>query len=116
MKTVDLNSDLGESFGAYTIGCDSEVLKFISSANIACGFHAGDPKVMLKTIKTALACGIVTADGNLLTFHDFQVYRLGHPPRRITHYSVYNLYHLSQRPGLCVQIISYPVFLPVPSS
>lgn len=57
MQTVDLNSDLGESFGAYTIGCDSEVLKFISSANIACGFHAGDPKVMLKTVKTALACG-----------------------------------------------------------
>mgnify|MGYP001049507461 CR=1 FL=1 len=41
--SVDLNSDLGESFGAYTIGMDADVLSFVSSANIACGFHAGDP-------------------------------------------------------------------------
>ena len=40
--SVDLNSDLGESFGAYTIGMDADVLNFVSSANIACGFHAGD--------------------------------------------------------------------------
>jgi len=39
--SVDLNSDLGESFGAYTIGMDADVLSFVSSANIACGFHAG---------------------------------------------------------------------------
>ena len=43
---VDLNCDLGESFGAYTIGMDEAVIPHISSANIACGWHAGDPLVM----------------------------------------------------------------------
>ncbi len=51
---VDINSDLGESFGNYKIGNDAEVMKYISSANIACGFHAGDPLVIEKTIKLAL--------------------------------------------------------------
>lgn len=50
---VDLNSDLGESFGAYTIGRDSEVIPLISSANLACGYHAGDPLVMAETVKLA---------------------------------------------------------------
>ena len=53
MLKVDLNSDLGESFGTYTMGMDSEVLKYISSANIACGWHAGDSMVMEKTVKLA---------------------------------------------------------------
>lgn len=57
MYKVDLNADLGESFGAYTIGMDEEVLKFITSANIACGFHAGDPLVMQKTVALAKDCG-----------------------------------------------------------
>ncbi len=54
MKHVDLNSDVGESFGAYTIGADEEVLKYVTSANIACGFHAGDPLVMERTIDLAV--------------------------------------------------------------
>ncbi|MDQ0204674.1 LamB/YcsF family protein [Pectinatus haikarae] len=54
MKKIDLNSDLGESFGAYKIGNDSAVLQYVSSANIACGFHAGDPHVMHKTVALAL--------------------------------------------------------------
>jgi UPF0271 protein len=54
MAKVDLNSDLGESFGAYTLGMDERVLAVISSANIACGFHAGDPEVMGKTVRLAL--------------------------------------------------------------
>ena len=53
MYMVDLNSDLAESFGDYIIGMDNEVLKYISSANIACGWHAGDPIIMDKTIKVA---------------------------------------------------------------
>ena len=44
MYKVDLNSDLGESFGAYRIGCDEEVLDFVTSANVACGFHALHPQ------------------------------------------------------------------------
>ena len=58
MYKVDLNSDLGESFGAYTIGMDEAVIAHISSANIACGYHAGDPLVMDKTIAAAKAAGV----------------------------------------------------------
>ena len=54
MYKVDLNSDIGESFGDYKIGLDEEVVKHISSANIACGWHAGDPMVMAKTVKLAI--------------------------------------------------------------
>ncbi len=50
---IDLNADIGESFGAYTIGDDEAVLKHISSANVACGYHAGDPLVMQKTVRLA---------------------------------------------------------------
>ena len=53
MKKVDLNCDLGESFGNYTCGMDASVIPHISSANVACGFHAGDPLVMDKTVKLA---------------------------------------------------------------
>jgi len=53
MKKVDLNCDLGESFGAYKIGLDGEVIPYISSANIACGFHASDPVVMAHTVAMA---------------------------------------------------------------
>ena len=58
MKVVDLNSDLGESFGAYKIGRDSDVLPLVTSANIACGFHAGDPSVMKKTVELAVKSGV----------------------------------------------------------
>ena len=58
MYKVDLNSDLGESFCAYTIGLDEQVIAHISSANIACGYHAGDPLVMDKTVAAAKAAGI----------------------------------------------------------
>lgn len=50
MYTIDMNSDLGESFGAYRIGMDNEILKCITSANLACGFHASDPVVMDKAV------------------------------------------------------------------
>ncbi|RQD72239.1 MAG: LamB/YcsF family protein [Tindallia sp. MSAO_Bac2] len=55
---VDLNSDIGESFGAYTMGLDEEVMKYVTSANIACGWHAGDPMVMAKTVETAVKEGV----------------------------------------------------------
>ena len=58
MLKVDLNCDLGESFGNYTLGLDGEVIKFVSSANVACGFHASDPLVMQKTVKMAKAAGV----------------------------------------------------------
>jgi UPF0271 protein len=50
MDVIDLNCDMGESFGAWTMGSDAEMLKIVSSANIACGFHGGDPLVMFETV------------------------------------------------------------------
>lgn len=55
---IDLNCDLGESFGAYTIGMDAEVLPYITSANVACGFHASDPQVMAATVAAAKKQGV----------------------------------------------------------
>lgn len=55
---IDVNSDLGESFGVYKIGMDEEVLKYISSANVACGWHAGDSMVMAKTVALAKKNGV----------------------------------------------------------
>jgi len=51
---IDINADLGESFGKYRLGNDEELMKYISSCNIACGFHAGDPSVIKKTVLLAL--------------------------------------------------------------
>ena len=56
--TIDLNCDLGESFGAWTLGHDAALLPLITSANVACGFHAGDPAVMKATVRAALRCGV----------------------------------------------------------
>lgn len=55
---IDINSDLGESFGAYTIGHDAGLMKSITSANVAAGFHAGDPSVLRETIRLAKASGV----------------------------------------------------------
>jgi UPF0271 protein len=55
---IDLNSDLGESFGVYRLGEDEEILRLVSSANIACGFHAGDPQVMARTVRAAVELGV----------------------------------------------------------
>jgi UPF0271 protein len=53
MNKIDINCDMGESFGCYTLGQDEEVIRLISSANVGCGFHAGDPHVMRKTVAMA---------------------------------------------------------------
>lgn len=58
MTRIDLNSDLGESFGRYTIGNDDQVLDLITAANVACGFHAGDPDVMAQTVALAETKGV----------------------------------------------------------
>jgi UPF0271 protein len=55
---IDLNSDLGESFGRYTLGDDAALMPHITSANIACGFHAGDPSVMQATVRLAKQFGV----------------------------------------------------------
>jgi 5-oxoprolinase (ATP-hydrolysing) subunit A len=58
MFRVDINCDLGESFGRYKLGEQQEILKYVTSANIACGFHAGDPSVMRETVKLAIENGV----------------------------------------------------------
>ncbi|MFC5591968.1 LamB/YcsF family protein [Sporosarcina soli] len=58
MYQVDLNCDLGESFGRYQLGEQQEILKYVTSANIACGFHAGDPTVMRETVNLAIDHGV----------------------------------------------------------
>jgi UPF0271 protein len=58
MARIDLNCDMGESFGAYSMGNDIAILDFVNSANIACGFHAGDPQTIHKTVKAALGKGV----------------------------------------------------------
>ncbi|MFN9907756.1 MAG: LamB/YcsF family protein, partial [bacterium] len=55
---VDLNADMGESFGAWTMGNDAALMPLISSANIACGFHAGDPSTVRATVNLAAAQGV----------------------------------------------------------
>ncbi len=55
MSTIDLNADLGEGFGRYRLTSDAELLSLVSSANVACGFHAGDPTVMRETVSRATA-------------------------------------------------------------
>ncbi|WP_130617107.1 LamB/YcsF family protein [Dyella amyloliquefaciens] len=57
-KTIDINSDLGESFGAWRMGDDAALLAVVSSANIACGFHAGDPDIMRRTVALAVEHGV----------------------------------------------------------
>ena len=58
MPTIDLNSDLGESFGRWTLGHDAELMASITSCNIACGYHAGDPEIMRRTVRLAREHGV----------------------------------------------------------
>jgi UPF0271 protein len=57
-RVIDLNCDMGESFGPWKLGADEAIMPFISSANIACGYHAGDPHVMRKTVALAASRGV----------------------------------------------------------
>ena len=70
MMRIDLNCDMGESYGAWRMGDDAAILEHVSSANIACGFHAGDPGTMRATVEIALAKGV--AIGAHPSFPDLQ--------------------------------------------
>jgi UPF0271 protein len=58
VTAIDLNADLGESYGAWTLGDDDAMLAVVSSANVACGFHAGDPTTLLRTCRSAANAGV----------------------------------------------------------
>ena len=64
---VDLNADMGESFGSWKMGDDAKLLDIVTSANVACGFHAGDPDVMMKTMALAEKNGVGTVSYTHLT-------------------------------------------------
>ena len=59
---IDLNADMGEGFGVYPMGRDAELLAVVTSANVACGFHAGDPTVMDRTVALAVEAGVAVGN------------------------------------------------------
>jgi len=87
MKKIDLNCDMGESYGAWTMGADAEVMPHISSANIACGFHGGDPATIRKTVRLALDHGV--AIGAHPSLPDIQGF--GRRPMKISAQDMYDL-------------------------
>ena len=90
---IDLNCDMGESFGAWTMGADKEMLDIVTSANIACGFHAGDPDVMYETLRNAqtrhVAVGAHPGFQDLAGFGRRQI--LGYSPQQIYTMVVYQI-------------------------
>jgi UPF0271 protein len=87
MKTIDLNCDMGESYGAWKMGADAEVMPHITSANIACGFHGGDPATIRTTVRLALDHGV--AIGAHPSLPDIQGF--GRRPMKISPQDMYDL-------------------------
>ena len=99
MYQVDLNSDLGESFGRYTIGMDEKIIPLISSANIACGYHASDPVVMLESIARTKEAGIkIGAHPGLPDLMGFGRRNMAISPEEA---KAYTLYQISALGGMC---------------
>ena len=98
-KKVDLNSDLGESFGAYTIGMDDKIIPLVSSANVACGFHASDPLVMMDTIKQIKAAGVHI--GAHPGFFDLMGFGRRNMSLSLDEAYAYTLYQISALAGMC---------------
>ena len=92
MLTIDLNSDLGESFGRWTLGNDAELMKSISSANVACGYHAGDPVVMRETVRMARDHGVaVGAHPGLPDLAGFGRRNMAVTPKEVENMVVYQI-------------------------
>ncbi|WP_157077401.1 5-oxoprolinase subunit PxpA [Robertmurraya korlensis] len=91
-KIIDLNCDMGESFGLYKYGADTEMMPLISSANIACGFHAGDPHVMRESVELATEYGVrVGAHVGLPDRLGFGRREMQVKPQEIYDYTLYQL-------------------------
>lgn len=89
---IDLNADVGESFGIYALGNDKALFSHITSANIACGMHAGDPSVMAETIARATEAGIaIGAHPGFPDLAGFGRRAMALTPREIKHYIIYQL-------------------------
>ena len=99
MLAIDLNCDMGESFGAWTMGNDSALMDYVSSVNIACGFHAGDATTIRKTVETAIAKGVKI--GAHPSFPDLQGF--GRREMKMSAAEVFDivLYQVSAIKGMC---------------
>lgn len=98
-KTIDLNCDMGESFGAWRMGNDAQLMDYVSSINVACGFHAGDATTIRQTIQTALNKGV--AIGAHPSFPDLQGF--GRRTMSLSAQEVFDivLYQVSALKGIC---------------
>jgi UPF0271 protein len=107
LDRIDINCDMGESFGVYTLGRDSEVMEYISSANIACGWHAGDPMVMEQTVRLAKEKGVaVGAHPGYPDLMGFGRRRMDLTLKEIENYLLYQmgaLYAFARAHGLPLQ-------------
>jgi 5-oxoprolinase (ATP-hydrolysing) subunit A len=91
-RTIDLNADLGESFGRWTLGHDADVMRSITSANVACGYHAGDPGVMRETVRAARAAGVaVGAHPGFPDLVGFGRRNLAATPREVEDFVLYQV-------------------------
>ena len=99
MLSVDLNCDMGESFGAWLLGTDAELMNYVSSINVACGFHAGDATVIRKTIETALRKNVRV--GAHPSFPDLQGF--GRREMRMSASEIFDivLYQVAAVKGMC---------------
>jgi UPF0271 protein len=89
---IDLNADLGESFGRWTLGHDAEMMQSITSANVACGFHAGDPGVMRETVRLAKAHGVaVGAHPGFPDLVGFGRRNIAASPREVEDFVIYQV-------------------------
>jgi UPF0271 protein len=89
---TDLNCDMGESFGAYSLGEDAAILPFVTSINVACGFHAGDPSVMDRTVARALSHGVaVGAHPSHLDLRGFGRRTIAADPKEVENDVVYQI-------------------------
>ena len=92
IKAVDLNCDMGESFGRYKLGLDEEVIKLITSANVGCGFHAGDPHIMRKCVSLAREHGAaIGAHPGLPDLLGFGRREMGVSPEDLEDFFVYQI-------------------------
>ncbi len=99
MRKIDLNADMGESFGAWRMGRDTELMNYVSSINVACGFHAGDPSVLRRTIENGILAGVRI--GAHPSFPDLQGF--GRREMRLSAGEVFDtvLYQVSAVRGVC---------------
>ena len=92
MYQIDLNSDLGESFGNYSLGMDADVIQCVSSANIACGWHASDPMVMDRTVALAVEAGVgIGAHPGLPDLMGFGRRNMAITPAEAKNYTIYQV-------------------------